>query len=424
MCLLYLVAFIDRISLGFAQLTMGGDLGVDPAMFGLISGIFFAGYILFELPSNVALERFGARIWLTRIGVTWGLVTIAQGFVQNETQLLIMRFLLGVAEAGLAPGLAFYIMRMYPRAYRARANSLIFIGAPIATALAGPICGVILDNVGWFDFPSWRWVFVLTGIPAVLLGIVTYTLLVDRPADARWLSTEQREWIVGELSRENAGSHHASHRILASFRNIDVLLLALVQFLISSGSYGLAFWSPQIVKGLAGDFSPTLIGLLVFVPYAAATVAMVVNAAHSDRKGEHPLHAAVPAAIGGIALVSLGIVSTGSSSVGFVLLVVAAAGVNAYGAPFWAIAQNRFAGPSAAVMIAAVSTLGAFGGLLAPYIFGLFTKFSGDTNSGVTYLGLVVILAAVILLAARKRLNQTEETVTPLPDSTRLTVSD
>ncbi|GAA4558628.1 MFS transporter [Pseudonocardia xishanensis] len=402
MFLLYLVAYVDRISLGFAQLRMGTELALDPAMFGLAAGIFFAGYILLEVPSGVALDRFGARIWMTRIGVTWGLVTILTGFVQNDVQLIIARFLLGAAEAGLAPGVVLFAMRLFPAAHRAKANAVVFLGSPLAAAVAGPICGVILDHVDWFGLSSWRWIFILTGIPAVLLGILTYRRLTDRPAEATWLTDDQRTWLIDAIAKEPRAAKHSGNALFASLRNPSVVLLGLVQFLIVSGGFGLSYWSPQIVKGLSGEVTATAVGLLVMIPYLLAAAAMYGNGVHSDRTGERTFHASTGPLVSGLALISIPFI-TDNNVVAFLLLALGTASLNAYAAPFWTISQKLFAGPNAAVAIAMVTTIGNLGGLLAPYIFGLLTGATGSTSAGITYLGCGTLIAAAILVVGRNR---------------------
>ncbi|QSE90804.1 MFS transporter [Rhodococcus pseudokoreensis] len=403
MFLLYFFAFVDRASLGFAQLHMGTELSIDPAIFGLAASAFFVGYILLEIPSSVLLDKFGARIWMTRIGVSWGIVTILTGFVQNHTQLIVARVLLGVAEAGLAAGIYLFTMKLYPMRHRAKATALILLGAPIAGALTGPISGVILDHADWFGISSWRWIFILTGIPPLLLGIVTYKWLTDRPSEMPWLTDEQRSWLVAAVEADPTTSAHKGNPIVAALRNRTVLLLGLVQFLTASATYGLVYWTPQIMKGLAGNVSATTLGLLVFVPAACGAVMMYVNGWHSDRTGERLFHTTFCQIVAASSLLLLPLAAAHSYSLAFLLLILATAAIYAFAPSFWAIPQKIFNGPRAATLIASVTTIGQLSGLLSPYIFGLFTKSTGNTNAGVIYLGAGVLVAAALLLAFRRR---------------------
>ncbi|RYE41227.1 MAG: MFS transporter [Hyphomicrobiales bacterium] len=399
-CGLYVVAFIDRVALGYAQLKMGAELGIDPAFFGLVAGIFFAGYLLFEIPSNAALYRFGARKWLARIGVTWGLVTVLTGLVQNEWQLLIARFLLGVAEAGLAPGAVLYFAMFFPAAYRAKSLGFFFIAAPLSGVIAGPLSGVILDHANWLGLSSWRWIFILFGVPAVFLGIITSIWLADSPARAKWLSPTQKDWLANRLEKDSPVPHEHAGAFLRAVRDPRVLALSVVQFLVLSGVYGIAFWTPQIVKSFSQSGSSTVVGLLAAIPFLAACITTCWTGQHSDKKMERPLHIAVPVAIGGVALLILPWVHD-SAAISLLVLTVAAAGTYAYPAPFWAITQGLFTGPTAAVAIAAVGALSSIGSLVSPYIFGWITKATGSTNVGILYLGGSLLLGAVLMIAIR-----------------------
>jgi len=401
---LYIVAYLDRVSLSYAQLKMGVDLGIDPAAFGFAASIFFAGYILLEMPSNAILYRVGARIWLARIGITWGIVTIATAFVQNETQLILVRILLGIAEAGLAPGVIFYIASFFPAAYKARAASLFFLGAPLSGIIGGPLAGYLLDTPDWMGLASWRWLFIVFGIPSVMIGLFVIVLLSDDPVKAKWLDNDQRTWLLGRLDEEHQrlAAHGVAHTgtFLSTLRDKKVLRLASIQFLISSGIFGISFWLPQIVKGVSEGSSNTTIGLLTALPYLVGTVSVIVIARHSDKLNERVWHVAIPVGIGGVVfLVMPSVVSSVFASI--VLLCIAAAGMFAYIGPFWAIIQQQFVGYRAALSIAAVNALGAGGGLVAPYVFGLLTDLTGRTTAGVVYLGAGLILAAVILAVSR-----------------------
>jgi ACS family tartrate transporter-like MFS transporter len=401
---LYIVAYLDRVSLSYAQLKMGADLGIDPAAFGFAASIFFAGYVLLEMPSNAILYRVGARIWLARIGITWGIITIATAFVQTETQLIIARILLGIAEAGLAPGVIFYVASFFPAAYKARAASLFFLGAPLAGIIGGPLAGYLLDTPDWMGLASWRWLFIVFGIPSVVIGLLVIVLLSDSPAKAKWLDDRQRTWLLGRLGEERArltaqGVAHTG-TFLSTLRDKKVLRLASVQFLIASGIFGIAFWLPQIVKSVSEGSSNTTIGLLTALPYIVGAVSLVVAARHSDKTNERVWHVVIPVGTGGVVFILMPFVSS-SAALSIALLCIASAGLFAFTGPFWAIIQQQFVGYRAALGIAAVNSLGAGGGLVAPYVFGLLTKSTGGTTAGVVYLGAGLVLAAAILALSR-----------------------
>jgi len=401
---LYIVAYLDRVGLSYAQLKMGADLGIDPAAFGFAASIFFAGYILLEMPSNAILYRVGARIWLARIGITWGIVTIATAFVQSETQLIIARILLGIAEAGLAPGVIFYIAGFFPAAYTARATSLFLLGVPIAGIVGGPLAGYLLDTPGWMGLASWRWLFIVFGVPSVVIGLLVIVILSDNPTKAKWLNEGQRTWLLERLDDERArlSAQGVTHTggFWSTLQDKKVLRLASIQFLIASGIMGISFWLPQIVKSVSEGSSNTAIGFLTALPYLVGGIALVAAARHSDKVNERVWHVVVPVGVGGMVFIVMPFVSS-SVVMLIVLLCIASAGLFAFAGPFWAIIQQQFVGYRAALSIAAVNALGAGGGLVAPYVFGLLTKSTGGTTAGVVYLGAGLVLAATILAASR-----------------------
>ncbi|ELT43047.1 MFS transporter [Arthrobacter nitrophenolicus] len=427
---LYVVSSLDRISLGYAQLDMGTELGIDPAAFGFAAGIFFAGYILLEMPSNAIMYRIGARIWLARIAITWGLVTIASGFVQNETQLIVSRILLGVAEAGLAPGVIFYFASFFPAAYKARSAAIFLLGSSLAGIIGGTLSGLILDSSDWFGLSSWRWIFILFGIPAFLLGLLLYIAISDSPSQAKWLSEGEKAWLVNRLTMERdavSGSVGHTGGFRQTLTDPKVLMLSLIQFFLACGFFGIAFWLPQIIRGLAEGSSNTIVGFLSAVPYVIGGTSLIVVGRLSDRKKERIWHTVIPLTLGGAIFVVVPLVS-GSLVVSMLLLCVAAAGLYGSTGGFWAIIQQQFSGYRAALSIAAVNSLGMTGGLVAPYVFGLLTKYTGSTNAGITYLGIGILTAALILVLTRKRWVDAAQAVTEsnsegsiLPAATRPT---
>lgn len=410
MLLFYICAYLDRVSLSYAQLTMGEDLGIDPALFGFAASVFFAGYFLFEIPSNALLYRFGSRVWLTRIGVTWGIITIATGFVQNETQLIIARVLLGIAEAGLAPGVLFYMASFFPAAYKGRAVALFFLGSPLAGVIAGPIAGVVIDNVTWGGLASWRWIFILFGIPAVLVGVLIALLITNRIEDARWLSAEQRTWLAAQIrteqsateqedSRQRSGEHDG---LLSVLKDRRALVLALFNFCATSGVNGLVFFVPLIITGIAASgTSVSVVSFLSALPFILGCIGMAGVGWSSDRLGERPWHLAATLLIGAVGLIVLPM-TTGDPVLGMVILCIATFGTFGYAGPSFAMAQQQFVGKRSALGIAVVTSGAALAGLVAPWLFGVLTKATGNTNAGVYYLAGSLLLGGIVAILSRK----------------------
>ena len=280
--LLYIVAFLDRINIGFAALTMNTALGVTSAQFGLLSGIFFLGYFLFELPSNLLLHRIGARLWIARILISWGIVAVLTGFVRSTPQLYGARFLLGVAEAGFFPGIVLYLTYWFRQREQAQVLALFIAAAPVSGVLGAPISGFILDHVHWWAVSSWRWLLILEGLPAIVCGVLTFYLLPSRPAEATFLTRAEKGWITTELAREEekktTGRTMSALRVLANRR---VWHLALMCFAFQIGVYAMYFWMPKAVKSLFSLYSNTGVGILVMIPYLSGLMAMIVV---SDRK--------------------------------------------------------------------------------------------------------------------------------------------
>src|SRR6266436_4677439 len=266
--LLYVVSYLDRINIGFAALTMNKELGITSQQFGLLAGIFFFGYFFFEIPSNLLLHKIGARIWIARILITWGAVAMLTGFVHTVHQLYVARFLLGLAEAGYFPGIILYLTYWFRQREQAQAIALFLTGMPVTSILGAPISGFILDRVHWLGVSSWRWLLILEGIPAVVCGVLTYFLLPSRPAEAKFLTQNEKDWITQELKQEES-QKHGTHQISAiqALTNGRVWHLACIGFTLNIGMYSLTFWMPQFVKSLSSLYSNTKIGLLVMIPY-------------------------------------------------------------------------------------------------------------------------------------------------------------
>ena len=288
MVALYTVSFLDRVNVGFAALTMNKDLHFTPEIYGWGAGIFFFGYFLFEVPSNVILARVGARRWICRIMLTWGLISAGMAFVQGPMSFYVLRFLLGLAEAGFAPGMIFYLSLWFPEAVRARYAASYFIAVPIANVIGAPVSGYILEIDGILGFHGWQWLFVLEAIPALVLAVVVLVYLPDGPRSARWLSEEERSVIAARLEAERPPAHHAAGAVWAALADVRVLVLCAIYFAIVVGLYGVGFWLPQIVQGMGYSVRNT--SYIVAIPYAVTVVAMIVWGGHSDRTGERIWH--------------------------------------------------------------------------------------------------------------------------------------
>ncbi|MFC8689687.1 MFS transporter [Brevibacillus porteri] len=400
--LLYIVAYLDRANIGYAALEMNKSLGLTSEAFGLVSGIFFIGYFLFEVPSNVLLQRFGARKWIARILVTWGLIGSLTGFVQNEYQLYILRFLLGVAEAGFFPGIILYLTYWYRGKDLAKTISLFMTAIAASFIIGAPLSGWIMDNVQLFKLEGWRWMFILEGLPAVFLGFVTLAYLPDRPRDAKWLAAEEKKWIQDELDKEATNKITSKHHSMKeAFRNPKIWLLSLVYFLYITGGLGIGFWMPQIIKGLSNVLTNTQVGLITMVPYIVAAVVMNIWGRRSDRKGERFFHAALPLVVAAVALFGIGLGSNPFTSIG--LIIIALSALNSFNGPYWALPPHFLKGSTAAVGIAFINSMGNLGGFLGPYLMGALKSATGGVSVGLYVLSGCMLVACLLLLWMRKK---------------------
>jgi ACS family tartrate transporter-like MFS transporter len=401
--LLFIIAYLDRVNLSYAALDMNKDLALSSEVFGLIAGIFFLGDVIFEVPSNIMLHRFGARKWIARILISWGLVVVATGWVQNENHLYILRFLLGIAEAGFFPGIILYITYWFRSKDQARAYALFYLALPVSNIVGAPVSTWIMDSIHWFGWEGWRWMFVLEGLPAILLGIVTFYYLTDYPHQAKWLTDQEKAWLESEIEKEKSLKiSHKKHTIRKAFTNVKILHLALVYIMINFGLYGIGFWMPQIINGLSEDLTSTQVGLLTMIPYIFVGIAMTLWGMHSDKTGERRWHAAIPPIIGAIGLGGCAIVK--DPAISLVLLSLTTMGLFSFFAPFWSLPNQFFAGSSAAVGIALINSIGNFGGFLGPYIMGFTTQMTGSTSSGLVLLSGVLVLCTCLILLFRKDL--------------------
>ncbi|OLB26654.1 MAG: hypothetical protein AUH13_26645 [Acidobacteria bacterium 13_2_20CM_58_27] len=397
--LLYVVAMIDRVNISFAQLTMNKDLGLSSQQYGIAAGIFFIGYFLFEVPSNLILHKVGARIWIARILLGWGLVASLTGLVESIHQLYAARVLLGFAEAGYYPGIVLYLTYWFRQREQARVLSLFLTGFAVNSILGAPVSGFILTHVHWLGLGSWRWLFLLEGLPAIALGFLTYLVLPNRPSEAGFLTAEEKRWLQTELAREEAAKW-GRRSAMAGMTDFRVWYLAVIYFAMMIGSYTLSFYAPKLVASLSSEYSYSLVGSLVMIPYLAALVGMIFVGRSSDRRMERRYHAAISLLVGGIGFLSL--TALHSPVVTIVLLSLLAIGYCSSLSPFWAMPSEFLSGFSAASGIAFINSVGNLGGFFGPSMVGFITQKTGTLYGGLAFAGVSMLVGATLVLLLPK----------------------
>ncbi|MEH1710622.1 MFS transporter [Acinetobacter pittii] len=400
--LCYFCAYLDRVNVGFAKLQMMSDLQFSEAVYGLGAGIFFIGYFLCEVPSNIVLHKVGARRWIARIMITWGILSGCFAFVQTEWQFYTLRFLLGVAEAGLAPGLLLYLTYWFPSYRRARMTVLWFIAIPISGMIGGPLSGLIMDRMsgvhGWF---GWQWMFVIEAIPTVLVGLLVLGVLKDSVQDANWLSQDEKNLVKQELAQDN--QHKEGHASVKEFiADKRLWLLAGIYFCVVMGQYAITFWLPTLIRN-SGISDNWHIGLLTSLPYMCAIVVMILAGRSGDHFQERRWHLIIPMCAGAIAL-TFATLFASNLTLSLICLCIAASGVLTASSLFWMLPTNFLGGVSAAAGIAAVNSFANLAGFCSPYLIGWVTTNTGSNAIGMFLITAVLIFGASLVLRVPAKL--------------------
>ncbi|MEK6420343.1 MAG: MFS transporter [Burkholderia gladioli] len=391
----YLFAFFDRINISFAKFQLQGDLGLSDTAYGLGASLFVIGYVLFEVPSNLFLYRVGARRWIARIMISWGVATTAMVFVHTEWQFYGLRFVIGAMEAGFAPGVLYYLTLWFPPSHRGRITSMLFLASAFSGLVGAPAAGLVLGHLnGALGMPGWHWLFLLGGLPCIGLGLLVLTQLKDRIDDAHWLSGDEKAWLSGQIAQQSRHPQ-GGHSLAGALKTPGFLMLGLVYFLIQIASYGLNFWAPHLIR-TAGTHNPTLIGLLTSVPYITGAIAMVTVGRLSDASGERRKYV-----VGLLVMAALGFFAAGFFDRQTTLLVIAlavmGAGVVASIPAFWALPPKLVTGAGAAGGIALINTLGQLGGIVSPVMVGRVRDLTGSTTPALYVIGLLSLICAALV---------------------------
>ena len=399
--LCYVVAYLDRVNVGFAKLQMSQELGFSETVYGLGAGLFFIGYFLFEVPSNVILHRVGARVWIARIMITWGIISAGFMFVNSATSFYIMRFLLGLAEAGFYPGVILYTTTWFPAHRRARVIAVFMSAIPVSGIFGNPLSGWIMDAFnGAYGLSGWQWMFVVEAVPAVLVGLAVFFYLDNRPSEAKWLNPAEQQVIERDIAADGVGKEQSPHSIATVFRNGRIWFMSLIYFAFVTGQYGLTFWMPTIVKasGIQGNLN---IGLVSAIPFLFAVFVMILLGRSSDRMRERRWHLIVPALCGAVGFVVAA--SAGSTVVAIAALAVAAGGVLTCAPLFWSLPTAFLSGAGAAAGIALINSVGNLAGFASPYVIGALRDSTGSTAAGMYALAGMLVIGAVCVFVTPKR---------------------
>jgi ACS family tartrate transporter-like MFS transporter len=399
--LLYVIAFLDRMNVGAAALQMPHDLGFSEGVIGIGAGIFFLGYFLLEIPGALIVERWSARRWIARIMISWGVMTVFMAFIHTSHQFYVVRFLVGAAEAGFLPGVIIYLTHWFRNQDRAKAIAFFYAANPLSYVIGSPLAGLLL-GLSWLGLRGWRWLFVIEGIPAIVVGVITIWYLTDWPKEAHWLPDDEKSWITGELQREKeAKNRRRSYNVWEALRHRDVLLLTGCYFCAMTGSYGIAFWLPTILKRLSGE-SDLKVTLLAALPYVAAFITQQVNGWHSDRTGERRWHAAIPVFVCGAAI-ALAVVYRANLTMSVALFVLAGGAFYGFQPVFWAVPTLFLSESAAAASIGLINAVGNLGGFVGPMVIGYLANRTHSFSPGLLYLVASLFMSGVLMLAVGRQ---------------------
>ena len=397
----YVVAYLDRVNVGFAKLQMLDQLGFSETVYGLGAGVFFIGYFIFEIPSNIILHRVGARVWIGRIMISWGLISAAMMFVTTPTTFYVMRFLLGIAEAGFFPGIILYLTYWYPAERRARMTAMFMTGIAIAGVIGGPISGIIMKHAdGAFGWHGWQWMFLLEGLPSVALGLAVIMMLDDRIAEAKWLTEDERALLIANIEADT--KHKEDESLIRIVRSGRVWLCAAIYFSFVMGVYGVSFFLPTIIKAM-GYTDMVEIGLISMIPYSISVIVMLVVARSADQSGERRWHVAVPGLLGALGL-ALSVILAKDGALAIAALTLGLSGILTTLPIFWSLPTAFLAGTGAAAGIALINSLGNLAGFASPYAVGWLKDATGSTNAGVFLLAAAMVVGVVLTLSVPKQL--------------------
>ncbi len=397
----YVIAYLDRVNVGFAKLQMLEDLGFSEAVYGLGAGIFFIGYFFFEVPSNIILHKVGARVWIGRIMITWGLISSAMMFVDSPQMFYVMRFLLGVAEAGFFPGIILYLTYWYPSHRRGRMTALFMTGIALSGVIGGPLSGAIMKYFdGANQWSGWQWMFLIEGLPAALMGLVVILLLDDRVAKAKWLTEEERALLIRNIAADSEHKEEESvFKVMSSGR---VWLCAAIYFCSVMGTYGVSFWLPTIIKSM-GYKDPLDVGMISVIPYGVSVAVMLLVAKSADRMRERRWHVAIPALLGSLGL-ALSVIYAKEPVLAIAALTLGLSCILTTLPLFWSLPTAFLAGTGAAAGIALINSLGNLSGFVSPYAVGLLKDATGSTDAGVYLLAAGMVVGALLTLSVPARL--------------------
>jgi MFS transporter, ACS family, tartrate transporter len=399
--LLYVIAFLDRMNIGAAALQMPHDLGFSEGVIGMGAGIFFLGYFSLEIPGALIVERWSARRWIARIMISWGVVTVFMALIHTSRQFYVVRFLVGAAEAGFLPGVIVYLTHWFRYQDRAKAVAFFYAANPLSYVIGSPLAGLLL-GLSWLGLKGWRWLFIIEGIPAIVVGTITIWYLTDWPEQAQWLPADEKAWITTELKHEKeAKNQRRSYRVWEALRHRDVLLLTGCYFCAMTGSYGIAFWLPTILKRLSGK-SDLMVTLLAALPYVAAFVTQQVNGWHSDRTRERRWHAAIPVFVCGLAL-ALAVVYRSNLAMSVGLFVVAGGAFYGFQPVFWAVPTLFLSESAAAASIGLINAVGNLGGFVGPMVIGYLAGRTHSFSPGLLYLVASLFVSGLLMLAVRRQ---------------------